>query len=351
MLSVAVQEPGKTVLVEIPKPIPGAYEVLVKNEIAFICNATDRKLVNGHFPGIGPERYPLLLGHESAGTVELVGDKVRSFKKDDRVIGSLLLKPTDSRFESGWGGNSEYLIATDSAAMVEDGIADDAHGYNEVFKIMKTVPCDISVEAAGLLCTWREVYGAFSDFRLAPGHDILIFGAGPVGLSFCVFAKLLGLGWVGVVDPMEEKRIKALSMGADAVFAPDDGQLGNLGMQRGKPLDAVIDAVGHESIINAGLPLIKLGGSICVYGVLAAPNLTLKKDEGPYNFNLYMHQWPNRDEEAAAQDPLVEWVRRGKLKSEDFVTARFDFRDVATAFAATSLPTSLKTMLDFRGRR
>ncbi len=348
MLSVAVLEPGKTGVVEIPKPAPGPYEALVKTEIAYICNATDRKLVAGHFPGIGADRYPLLLGHESAGIVESVGAKVRSFKPGDRVIGALLFRTGDARYQSGWGGNSEYLLASDAAAMQADGVADAEHGYDEVFKIMKTVPKDISAEAAGLLCTWREVYAGFSDFHLKAGDEILIYGAGPVGLSFCIFAKLLGLAWVGVVDVKEEKRAKAKEMGADAVFPPDDPALKELKKQRGKPLDAVIDAVGHETIINAALPLIKLAGSICVYGVLAAPTLTLKKDEGPYNFNLYMHQWPTRDAEAAAQEPLVDWIRSGKIKASDFMTATFPFRDIGKALAATELPGALKTMLDFR---
>lgn len=351
MRSVAVLEPGKTGIVEVPKPSAGPYEALVKTEIAFICNATDRKLVAGHFPGIGAERYPLLLGHESVGIVEAVGSRVRSFKVGDRVIGALLTRTGDSRYNPGWGGDSEYLLASDGAAMKADGVADEAHGYDDVFKIMKTVPKDIPIEAAGLLCTWREVYAGFSDFRLKAGDDVLIFGAGPVGLSFCAFAKLLGLGWVGVVDIKEEKRAKALEMGADAVFVPDDPLLKTLAACRGKSLDAVIDAVGHESIINAGLSLIRLAGSICVYGVLAAPVLTLRKSEGPYNFNLYMHQWPTRDAEAAAQEPLIEWIRSGKLSAADFTTGTFDFREIDKALAATELAASLKTMLDFRGRK
>ena len=345
MHAVAVQEPGKVGLVQLPIPTPGDYEALVKSEVAYICNATDRKLIQGHFPGMGPEAYPLLLGHETVGRVVAVGSKVRSFKIGDRVLGGLLLKPEG--WGSGWGGDSEYVIATDHEAMVADGVADEAHGWFEVFKIMTTVPDDISVEAAGLLATWREVYAGFSDFHLGAGDDILIFGGGPVGLSFCRFAKLLGLGWVGVVDTLPFKREKALAMGADAVFAPDDPAIAELQKTRGKPLDAVIDAVGSERIINAALPLIRLGGSVCVYGVLAGDRLDLAKGTGPYNFNLFMHQWPTRDAEAAAQAPLVEWIRAGKLSHEDFKTSEFPLHEIEAALKATESPTSIKTMLRF----
>ena len=43
-----------------------------------------------------------------------------------------------------------------------------------------------------MLCPWREVYAGFEDFRLEKANDILVYGAGPVGLSFTRFAKGVG---------------------------------------------------------------------------------------------------------------------------------------------------------------
>jgi threonine dehydrogenase-like Zn-dependent dehydrogenase len=345
MRSVAVLEPGIVGIVEVAAPKPGPYEALVKSEIAYICNATDRKVVAGHFPGIGKEAYPLLLGHETVGRVVEVGAKVRNFALGDRVLGGLFVRPQG--FGSGWGGDSEYIIAADHLAMVADGVADEEHGWFETCEIMKKVPEDIPLEAAGLLATWREVYAAFSDFRLQKGDELLIFGAGPVGLSFCRFAKLLGLAWVGVVDTLAFKREKALALGADAAFAPGDAAIGELAAKRGKKLDAVVDAVGSERIIDAALPLVRMAGSICVYGVLASDTITLAKSKGPYNFNLFVHQWPTRSAESAAQEPLVEWIRSGKLRWQDFKTGEFALADIRAALAATEKETSIKTMLRF----
>jgi threonine dehydrogenase-like Zn-dependent dehydrogenase len=347
MFSVAVVQPGRVELVEIPKPSPGPYQAVVKNRAACICNATDRKLVNGHFPGIGSDRYPLLLGHESVGIVESVGSKVRSFAPGDVLVGGLLLEPTDPRFASGWGGFSEYVVATDHLAMVADGVADPAHGWVDVFQVMRKVPEAIPLEAAVLLCTWREVYAGFSDFHLKEKDDILVFGIGPVGLSFCRFARLLGLGWIGAVDPVPSKREKARSLGASEVFAPDSPELARLTTNRGKPLDAVVDAVGSEHVVNAGLPLIKMAGSLCVYGVLGNPTLTIAKDTGPYNFTLFMHQWPTRPAESAAQEPLIEWVEAGALSFADFLTGEYPLREVDRALHAAEDPKSLKTLLRF----
>jgi len=47
MLAVAVREHGKLEIVDIPKPAPGPYEAVIRSQISFICNATDRKLLGG----------------------------------------------------------------------------------------------------------------------------------------------------------------------------------------------------------------------------------------------------------------------------------------------------------------
>ncbi|HYW79527.1 MAG TPA: zinc-binding dehydrogenase [Thermoguttaceae bacterium] len=345
MRAVAVIEPGRLEVVELPEPKPGPYEVRVKTEVACLCNATDGKLIAGHFPGV--DTYPLTLGHESAGIVDMVGEKVRNFRLGDRVIGGLLFDAGDPEYSSGWGGFCEYSLAADHDAMVEDGVADEEHGWFECFEIQRKVDQDIPVEAAAMLCTWREVYGGFGDFNLQPGDDILVFGAGPVGLSFLKFGKLLGLGYIGIVDPLPNKREKALAMGADAVFEPGSDELAKIVEQRGKPLDAVIDAVGSPAIANAALPLVKMGGSVCIYGVIADESFTLEKGKGPYNFNLFMHQWPTRSRERAAQEPLCEWIRQGKLTADEFLTHEFPVEQVVEAFEQVKSGTVIKALLRY----
>jgi len=345
MLAVIVVEPGRVELAELPEPSPGPYEVRVKTEAACLCNATDGKLIAGHFPGV--DTYPLMLGHESVGIVDQVGEKVRNFRVGDRVIGGLLFDAGDGRTASGWGGFCEVTLAADHDAMVADGVADAQHGWFEVFEIQRVVPSDIPVEAAVLLCTWREVYGGIGDFQLQSGNDLLVFGAGPVGLSFLRFGKLLGMGNITMVDPVESKRQKAAAMGADAVLPPDAEALRDLVAARGKPFDAVIDAVGSGAIINMALPLIGLGGTIGVYGVIAEPTITLEKGQGPYNFNLFMHQWPTRWRERSAQAPLCQWIREGKLCAEEFITHEFPIRQVNQAIEAVQSGQVIKALLRY----
>jgi threonine dehydrogenase-like Zn-dependent dehydrogenase len=136
-------------------------------------------------------------------------------------------------------------------------------------------------------------------------------------------------------------------MGADAVFAPDDAALDTLARDRGRPLDAVVDAVGSPRIVNRALPLLKLGGSMCVYGVLAEPSFTVEKARGPYNFNVFVHQWPTRARERAAQAPLCALIRQGKLTASDFLTHELPVERIGEALEAVRRGEVLKCVLRY----
>jgi 2-desacetyl-2-hydroxyethyl bacteriochlorophyllide A dehydrogenase len=342
MKTIAAVKPNQVKIIEVAKPKPGPYQALVKNKMAAICNATDRKLIEGHFPGI--HQYPLVLGHEGVGVVEEVGENVRHFKVGDHAIGGMLGDYGDPNIHSGWGGFCEYVLVHDHDAMVEDGVADAGHGWFDACEIQRVVDKDIPLAEAALLCTWREVFAAFGDFHLKAGDDLLIFGAGPVGVSFIKFAKLLGLNWVGVVEPNLSRHAKILDMGADRVLLP--GDVPSLKDSR-PPFDAIIDAVGNENIVDLTLPLVKMGGSICIYGVLANDTIPLQKSLGPYNFNLFVHQWPTRFREREAQKPLCDWIRQGKLCAEEFVTHTFPFERINDALAASQTGTVIKCLLTY----
>lgn len=343
MRAVVVREPGKLEVIQIQEPKIGPYQALVKTEVAALCNATDSKLISGHFPGV--QTFPMVLGHEDAGIVQEVGAKVRHFKPGDRAIGGLVFNFSEPGLHSGWGGFCDYTLVNDHDAMLADGVADAEHGWFECYEIQRKVDADIPPEEAVILCMWREVYGGFGDFNLKTGDRILVFGAGPVGLSFVKFGKLLGLKWIGVVDPLPRKRDIARKMGADAVYVPDD--VPRLQKEMARSLDAVIDAVGNEKIINLALPLIKMGASVCVYGVVSSPAMIVTKELGPYNFNLHVHQWPTRWREREAQKPLCEWIRQEKLKASEFVTHEFPLEKIADAYAAVRKNEVIKCLLRY----
>jgi len=135
-------------------------------------------------------------------------------------------------------------------------------------------------------------------------------------------------------------------MGADATYAPD-ADLQAIVSQRSKPFDAVIDAVGAPAILNAALPLIRMGGTIGAYGVMADETITINKSRGPYNFNLFVHQWPTRQREHAAQRPLSQWIRQGLLKAEEFITHEFPVTRIVEALDAVRSGEVIKALLRY----
>jgi threonine dehydrogenase-like Zn-dependent dehydrogenase len=136
-------------------------------------------------------------------------------------------------------------------------------------------------------------------------------------------------------------------MGADVAITPDEESLARLKHEHGRPFDALIDAVGRESIINASLPFVKLGGSVCVYGVIDTPSIRVDKDKGPYNFNLLIHQWPTRAREAGAQEPLVKCIEDGKLSYKEFVAAEYPIDRIQEAYEGSKTGLPIKTLLRF----
>ena len=346
MRTVAVTAPGQVEIIDTPKPTPGPYQALVRTEFACVCNSTDSELVHGRFPGM-EDAFPFALGHESVGMVEEIGNEVRNFKIGSRAVSGLLFDLQDEKINSGWGGFCDYVLANDHEAMVADGVADEEHGWFECYEIQTPLDDDIPPEEAVLLCTWREVLGAFRDFHLKPGDDVLIIGGGPVGLSFVKLGRLFGLGWIGLVDRHPEKRALAEKYGATATFDRDSPEIAALPKSRGK-LNAVIDAVGKPEIINTSLPLIKRGGSICVYGVYAnVKEFLVGNSLADFNYNLFIHQWPTRLYEKEAQGPLCDWMREGKLSASEFITHRFSINDIATALATVQERKVIKALLEY----
>ena len=153
MKSVIVPAPGKIEIREVETPVINAYQALVKTEMVALCNATDSKLIAGQVPGV--DTYPLALGHENAGIVVAVGEKVRNFKVGDRAIGGLISDFGAQGINSGWGGFSEYVVVNDFEVLKEEGLATPEQGCWDSFEIQNSVPAHVQPEEAVISCTWR----------------------------------------------------------------------------------------------------------------------------------------------------------------------------------------------------
>jgi len=186
---------------------------------------------------------------------------------------------------------------------------------------------------ASMVVTFREVLSAIRRFQFKPNESIFIIGAGPVGLCFTKFCKLLGLKTVITSDIDDEKTAFAKKMGADFIFNSKNTDV-NAEVKKMFPegIDYVVDAVGINELINQAMALIKYNGKICCYGISPKLGMDLDWSRAPYNWTLQFVQWPSKKEEAEAHAQIMSWIKLGVLKPMDFISDVFDFAHIIDAF-------------------
>lgn len=326
MKTLIVNEDKTLSIVEVPKPEITEYEALVKMVSCGICNGTDAKIIEGKFKGL--EKYPLMLGHEGVGRVEAVGEKVTNYK-----MGDIVLLPFASDLsgtnESGWGAFSEYATIYDAKAGATAGVIDHTHfSWGQ-----SIVPTDIDAIDSAMMITLREVLASIHTFGITSNSTVVVYGCGPVGVTFTKFMSLLGVNNLVVIDRLAEKCEIAFKNGATQYLNGAEVDVVSV-IKKNYPngVDFVIDAVGHESIVNEGLKLIRDRGSVCVYGVLAKTKLNLDFTDAPYNWNVIFQQMPSKKEEGEAHAQVLEYLRSGKIVLKDYISHYMPFENVLEAF-------------------
>ncbi len=332
MKSLAVTKDLKLEVVEVPMPECEDNKVLVKTLACGVCNGTDTKILHGKFKNIDTSEYPCLLGHEGIGEVVKVGKNVTGFEVGDKIMLPFIENPPVG-YSSYWGAYSEYAICGDWKAMANNGRGPGSDGFGEFYYTQSKLPRDIDPVDATMIITFREVLAAAKKFGFGPGKSVAIFGAGPVGLSFVKFAKILGMAPIILFDIVDEKLEEAKKAGADYAFNSMNADPAQMVRELCKDgVDFSLDAVGINALINEGMKLIKDGGTICVYGI--SPNLSVELDwsKAPYNWKLNFQQFPDKVEEAAAHNEIMNWISLGLINPRDFISHVIEFKDILSAF-------------------
>ncbi len=234
--------------VEVPKPRQD--EVLVQVKASCICRS-DLSLYYGNAVVGGEAAGRCVTGHEPSGIIVEVGSAVRQFKKDDRVAIHLAIGcGVCSYCRAGhfhlcfeWkcigftadGGNAEYIAVPERNLL-------------RLPDTMSYVAGAISTDAFGTLCSAARKLG------IDGLSTVGIWGLGPMGSAGVLAAKALG-GQVVALDPIEERRDFARSLGADLVLDPMNRtsfeQL--MDFSGGKGVTAAIDCSGNGMAQNMAL--------------------------------------------------------------------------------------------------
>jgi len=322
-----VEKDGALAVKEVSMPPFNECQALVKTLSCGVCNGTDAKLIHRAFKNFGPEKYPLMLGHEAVGQVVEIGARVTTFKVGDIVL-LPFAGPIDG-YECGWGAFSEYGVVCDPAAW--DPVK---YGPTPECAFGQTVlPPDIDPVDASMIITLREVLSSIKRFGIGANDPIAVFGCGPVGLTFVRFLSLLGAHPIIALDIVEEKLALAKSLGADHAFNSKDPEYAKRVREIcPEGVKFVLDAVGVSAIINMAMPLLYDQGKICCYGI--SPNLSAEIDwsQAPYNWQLQFQQFPSKVEEGAAHNQVMNWLKAGVIDLKDYISDYFDFKDILLAF-------------------
>lgn len=332
MKTLVVDENGVLSVREIPKPTYGACQALVKMRSCGVCNGTDTKLIHRAFKNF--DTYPAILGHEGVGEVVEVGANVTGLHVGDIVLLPFLEQEVDG-LTPGWGAYSEYAVVGDAASYVANGMGEGTPDWSEGYLAQTVIrPEDkVDVIGAAMIITFREVLSAIRRFGFRPNENVLIFGAGPVGLCFTKFSKLLGLKTVITADIVDDKVAEALKAGADYAFNSTKCDISEE-VKKLFPdgIDYVVDAVGINSLINQAMGLVKYNGKICCYGISPKTGMELDWTDAPYNWTLQFVQWPSKKEEGEAHSQIMAWINQGVLDPMDYISDVFEFDRILDAF-------------------
>ncbi|WP_100447288.1 zinc-dependent alcohol dehydrogenase family protein [Glycomyces xiaoerkulensis] len=254
MRAVVIEQPGQINVTTVDDPAPGPREVVLSVSGAGICG-TDLHVLDGDLEG---SVYPIVPGHEFAGTVAAVGADVTELAEGDRVAVDPNVFCGECHYCSIGHGNlceryNAIGVINSPGASAEYCAVPVANCYR--------LPETVTLEHAPLI---EPLSCAVHGFDLLPGRvgeHYLIYGAGTMGLMMAQLARFAGAASVSVVDINTERLQYAQRLAADrAATAAAE-------FERPQGWEVVIDCTGAVPAIEDGLTRVRKGGTFQVFGV------------------------------------------------------------------------------------
>ena len=266
MLAAVLKNFDNLVLEDVPLPVPGMGEAVVRIRACGFC-ATDYKAIKGIRRNV---TFPFIPGHEPAGVVSAVGAGVKYFREGDEVV----CQP------SGYCGYCRHCRAGDTHYCRQafttggDGPADVWPGaFAEYMKTQASCllrkPAGISFEAAALTeplsGAWK---GLIQKSEMQLGDDVVIIGVGGIGLLCLMVAKAAGAGRLVAIDPSEYARRNAMHLGATHAIDPtkEDAKQRVYELLPEGP-DLVVEAAGPIEAVKLMVDLRRRGTKWNVFGI------------------------------------------------------------------------------------
>lgn len=343
---------------------PQAGEVLIRMGAAGVCHS-DYHVISGQ----GGHAFPVVLGHEGAGEVLAVGDGVTRVAVGDHVVLSWIpycgtcfhcshdethlcqthkgplwdgtMMDGTCRL-SGKGGQVRHLSMlacwADHAVVPQDSCV--------------VIPKDVPFDVAALLgcAVTTGVGAALNRAKVSKGARVVVMGAGGVGLSIIMGAKLAGAAQIIAVDASADAEAMARDLGATGfIRASDTVQDQVMAMTGGIGADYVFEAVGLPELQRACLDLARAGGHITYVGMagneatIALPTTGITRAEKTVTGSIFGSARTDRDFVAYAGHFL-----QGRLPIDRLIGRHYPLEQINSAIDDMLAGKAGRGVIEFR---
>lgn len=328
-------------VVDVDRPRISENEVLLRVRCAAICG-TDIRMYNN-----GSENAPIVPCHEVSGVIEEVGANVKRYRKGMRVA----VAPNMGCGVCDFCASGRIHLCKEYRAL---GINENG-GFTEFMRIPEAavrqgniIELDdgVSFDEAAINEPLSCVYNGFTHYEPKPGDNVLIIGAGPIGILHAKLCKMAGAARVMISDLSKERLEKCREI--DKTFITIDDNLRDrvFELTDGRGVDVCVTACAAPSAQAQALELMAVGGRVSFFG-----GLPKDKETVPLNTN-YIHykelKITGSTRASVSQfRKTLELVSVGVLSVKELVSGRFALEDINAAFRLAANAKGMKSVICF----
>ncbi len=327
-----------------PEPL-GPHDVRVRIDASGVCHS-DVSIATG----LVPMPPPVILGHEGAGTVLEVGDRVTRVRVGDRVISSFAPACGECWYcvhdQPNFCERMLDVAMTRHSRRAEGKLVFSMSGLgtfademiNHEWSLV-AVETDLPAEQLALIgCGVMTGVGAvLNTAQVVPGSTVAVIGLGGVGQSVVQGARVAGAARVIAIDPVAMKRATASKLGASDLVDPADGDVADQvrALTGGRGADYAFEVVGRPETMVQARDVTRRGGTVVIVGMpkfdatVTFPAYSMFYDEKRLLGSNYGSAHVRRD-----FPRIVSLIEGGSLDVAHMVTKTIALEDVDAAFAA-----------------
>ena len=268
MKALVLEAYNKLVYTDFPDPVTADNEVLVKVEAVGICGSD----VHGMDGSTGRRIPPIVMGHEAAGTISLVGKDVRGWFKGDRVtFDSTIYKLDDWYTRKGMYNLSDGRMVLGVSPEEYHRHGAFAEYVNVPQHILYRIPDEVTFTQASMVEPVAVAAHAVSLTPLEWNDSAVVVGCGMVGLFVVQVLRTRGCGNIIAIDLDDARLALAKELGADAGFNPaiDDIREEVAALTEGRGADVAFEVVGITETVKTAITSVRRGATVTLVGNLS----------------------------------------------------------------------------------